>query len=65
MDKKFYSFNLVVNCGGMPSTNFINTDVNLLEMYKAALVSGADHLIWEKGVINLKYVVAVIDNTVV
>jgi hypothetical protein len=42
---------------------FITTDVNLIEMYKAALVSGANQIMWENGIINLSQVIGIIDMT--
>lgn len=44
-------------------TQFVSTDVNLIEMHKSALVSGATHISWERGVIDLTHVVAIIDNS--
>jgi hypothetical protein len=39
--KRNYNYTLIVNSGSMVFNQFLNTDVNLLEMYKAALVSGS------------------------
>lgn len=57
-------YNLLVNAGSMVINHWVNTDVNLLEMYKSALVSVAIHITWEKGVIDVKSVVGIIDNTI-
>lgn len=56
-----YSFNLIMHNG---MNQFIQSDVNLLEMYKAAIASGSSVVTWEKGVINLTQIVGIIDNTV-
>jgi hypothetical protein len=33
-------------------------------MYKAALLSGLETIAWEKGVINIRQIVAIIDNSI-
>ena len=58
-----YNYNLLVNTGQMVIYQYITTDVNLLEMYKAALVSGHEMISWEKGVIDLTSVVGIIDTS--
>lgn len=51
----------MVNTGQTVSMQWINTDVNLLEMYKSAILSGQKLIVWEKGVIDLTAVVGLID----
>lgn len=59
-----YNYNLLVNSGQMVLNQWITTDVNLLEMYKSALLSGQKIIVWEKGVIDLRSVVGLIDTSV-
>ena len=59
MDQKLYNFNLILQNG---MNQFINTDVNLLEMYKSAIASGSNVITWEKGALNLSQIVGIIDN---
>lgn len=54
-----YQYNLFTSTH--PHPIFVCTDVNLLEMYKAALVSGANHIVWEQGVISLNQVIGIMD----
>lgn len=58
-----YNYNLLINTGQMITSHWINTDVNLIEMYKAALLSGQNMIVWERGVVNLSTVVGLIDNS--
>lgn len=59
-----YQYQILVNTGQMILSHWINTDVNLLEMYKSALLSGQKIIVWEKGVIDLTAVVGLVDNTI-
>ena len=43
--------------------HWINTDFNLLEQYKMALVTGSGVISWEKGAFDLKLVVGIMDCT--
>lgn len=56
-----YQYNMFYTT--MPHPIFIMTDVNLLEMYKSALVSGSKVIMWEKGIINMELVIGIVDIT--
>jgi hypothetical protein len=44
--------------------HYIQTDINLLESYKNAILLGSGHISWEKGAIDTKNVVGILDTTV-
>lgn len=63
MNKK-YNFNLILMGQNMLFNHWINTDINLLENYKNAILLGSGHISWEKGAIDTKHIVGIIDETV-
>lgn len=52
-----YNYNLYTLTGPM----YITTDVNLLEMYKSALATGATKIVWERGILDLTQVIGIMD----
>ncbi|PHA03000.1 hypothetical protein COE51_01265 [Bacillus pseudomycoides] len=62
--KPKYSFNLMVMGQNMIFQHFITTDINLLENYKNAIMLGNGFISWEKGAIDTKQIVGIVDTTV-
>jgi hypothetical protein len=58
-----YSYNLMVMGQNMIFQHFIQTDINLLESYKNAIMLGSGYISWEKGAIDMKQIVGIIDTT--
>lgn len=59
-----YNFNLMVMGQNMIFTHYIQTDINLLESYKNAIILGNGYISWEKGAIDMKQIVGVMDLTI-
>jgi hypothetical protein len=54
-----YQFNIYTPHAQYPM--FVTTDVNLLEMYKAALITGAKQIMWEKGIVDITQIIGIFD----
>ncbi|MED3562365.1 hypothetical protein [Bacillus xiapuensis] len=59
-----YSFNLMVMGQNMIFQHFVTTDINLLESYKNAIMLGNGYISWEKGAIDMRQIVGIIDNSI-
>ncbi len=59
-----YQYNLYINTGSTIAMQWITTEVNLLEMYKSALLSGMNSIVWEKGVLNLSTIIGIVDTSI-
>lgn len=59
-----YNFELMIMGNNMIINHWVSTDINLLENYKNTIMLGSGHISWEKGAIDTKNIIGIIDNTV-
>lgn len=57
------NYNVMVMGQNMIFNHWVNTEINLLEAYKNAMLLGSGHISWEKGAIDMKSIVGIIDTT--
>lgn len=56
------NFQILVNQNGMVYTHYITSDVDLLQVYKDALISKTGYVVWDKGVIDCSQIIGIIRN---
>lgn len=58
-----YQFLLIIKTSGSPYVQHIQTDANLLALYKSAIYGQAATIEWDKGIISVDTIVGMIDAT--
>lgn len=58
-----YSYHLMIQGQNNVIAHFISTDINLLEQYKNSILLGSGHISWEKGAIDTKHIIGLMDTT--
>jgi hypothetical protein len=52
-------FQVLIENGNYILTHFINSDIDLLNVYKNSLITDSGYIVWDNGVVNCKRVVGI------